>query len=321
MRRPRYHASALAGFALFLFIVVGAASLGAAAPPVVPPAGQPAQDVSVVNTPTVNVRPNAYVQPFGVPLAPPVYFVNFLLLYFSNPEITANMPAYRAALPQEVYQCLVENPLGCPYADMAPFFSEQALASGGGSRNKNTVWPESCQTDPPWQAFAPREYRRADQINEPLGTRHAEQLARAFGIDQEMILTEEEYACLIGGPGLPQDPFRELIVLCTLEFTNSKGHAVIPLSSYGLFPDEQGGVRSLCASEGTDKAPCLKANEIFVGPLQVIAAECGFEEKLRRLTNRNADARVHRARPRLSGYMGWGLHRRTPLSRQWRPIE
>jgi hypothetical protein len=146
--------------------------------------------------------PNAYVQPFGVPLAPPVYFVNFLLLYWSNPEIAAYMPAYRAALPQEVYQCLVENPLGCPYADMAPFFAEQALASGGGSRNKNTVWPVSCQTDPRWQALAPREYRRADQINEPLGTRQAEQLARALGIDQEMILTDDEYACLIGGPGL-----------------------------------------------------------------------------------------------------------------------
>jgi hypothetical protein len=228
--------------------------------------------------------PNAYVQPFGVPLAPPVYFVNFLLLYWSNPEIAAYMPAYRAALPQEVYQCLVENPLGCPYADMAEFFAEQALASGGGSRNKNTVWPVSCQTDPRWQALAPREYRRADQINEPLGTRRAEQLARAFGIDQEMILTGEEYACLIGGPGPLLRPFREQIVLCSIEFTNSKGHAVIPLSSYGLFPDAQGGVRSLCASEGTFEAPCLKANDIFFGPLEAIAAECGFEDKLRRLT-------------------------------------
>ena len=31
------------------------------------------------------------------------------------------------------------------------------------------------------------------------------------------------------------------------------------------------------------KAPCLKANDIFAGPLQAIAAECGFEHKLRRL--------------------------------------
>ena len=135
--------------------------------------------------------PNAYVQPFGVPLAPPVYFVNFLLLYWSNPEVAANMPAYRAALPQQVYECLLENPTGCPYPDMAQYFAEQA--SGGGSRN-NTVWPAQCQTDAQWEALAPREYRSTDQINEPLGTRHAGQLARALGIDQQMILTPQELA-------------------------------------------------------------------------------------------------------------------------------
>ena len=167
--------------------------------------------------------PNAYVQPFGVGLAPPVYFVNFLLLYWSNPEIAAYMPAYRAALPQEVYECLLEHPTGCPYPDMARYFAEQALGRGGGSRNKNTVWPASCQTDPRWQALAPREYRRTDQINEPLGTRNAEQLARALGIDQEMILTDEEYECLIGGPGPELHPFREQIFLCSIELTNSKG--------------------------------------------------------------------------------------------------
>jgi len=37
--------------------------------------------------------PSAYVAPYGVPLAPPIYFVNFLLLYFSNPETAAYMPA------------------------------------------------------------------------------------------------------------------------------------------------------------------------------------------------------------------------------------
>jgi hypothetical protein len=84
-------------------------------------------------------------------LAPPVYFVNFLLLYWSNPEVAANMPAYRAALPQQVYECLLENPTGCPYPDMAQYFAEQA--SGRGSRN-NTVWPAQCQTDPQWQALA-----------------------------------------------------------------------------------------------------------------------------------------------------------------------
>ncbi len=68
-----------------------------------------------------------YVEPFGVPVSPAMYLVNFILLYVSKPEIAANMPAYRAALPQEVYQCLGENPEGCPYPDMAKYFAEQAL--------------------------------------------------------------------------------------------------------------------------------------------------------------------------------------------------
>jgi hypothetical protein len=64
---------------------------------------------------------STYVKPFGVPLAPPIYLVNFLLLYFSNPETATNMPAYRVALPQEIYKCLVENPDGCRYPAMAQF--------------------------------------------------------------------------------------------------------------------------------------------------------------------------------------------------------
>src|SRR5262245_57236869 len=58
-------------------------------------------------------EPTTYVTPVGVPLAAPVYFVNFLISYFTNPEGAAFMPAYRAALPQEVYTCLVEHPEGC----------------------------------------------------------------------------------------------------------------------------------------------------------------------------------------------------------------
>jgi hypothetical protein len=112
---------------------------------------------------------SAYVEPFAVPLAPGVYLANFMLVYFSSPELAANMPAYRAALPQEVYECLVQYPEGgCYYPDMAKYFAEQALEIGG-SRNKNTFWPSSCQIDPRWQALAVPEYRQPDQINQPLG--------------------------------------------------------------------------------------------------------------------------------------------------------
>jgi hypothetical protein len=77
---------------------------------------------------------------FGVPVTPSVYLINFILLYFTNPEIAANMPAYRARLPQEVYKCLIENPDGCSYADMAQYFDERA------------TYPPSC-SDLYWTAY------------------------------------------------------------------------------------------------------------------------------------------------------------------------
>src|SRR5262245_6533284 len=68
---------------------------------------------SNLKSPAPPGSPSSAVQPFGVPLAPPVYLVNFLLLYFSNPETAALMPAYRVPLPQQVYKCLLKNPDGC----------------------------------------------------------------------------------------------------------------------------------------------------------------------------------------------------------------
>jgi hypothetical protein len=222
--------------------------------------------------------PSAFVEPFGVAVSPGAYLANFLLLYFSSPELGANMPAYRAALPQEVYQCLVENPEGCPYPDMAKYFAEQALEIGG-SRNKHTFWPSSCQIDPRWQALAPPVYRQPDQINQPLGRKKADQLARLLGMDQDMILTEEQYQCQIGTP--PRDPAREIVFLCEKDLSNSNGNAVIPLSSYGLSLNAQGDVRSNCAPH----APCLEFNKLALGPLEEIAKECGFVDKLGRLFN------------------------------------
>jgi hypothetical protein len=217
-----------------------------------------------------------YVAPFGVPLAPPIYLINFLLLYVSNPENAAFMPAYRVALPQAVYKCLVDNPDGCPYAEMERFFAEQAADTGDG-RNQKTFWPESCRTSPRLEDLAPTEDRRADQINEPLGRKRADQLAQLLGIKPDMILTNAEYQCLIGTP--PRNENQEIIYACTLDLTNSKRNADIPLSSWGLYQTSNGDVRSNCAPQ----APCLEFNQLFAGPLEKIAKQCGFANKLAHL--------------------------------------
>ena len=58
-------------------------------------------------------------------------------------------------------------------------------------------------------------------------------------------------------------------------------HAAIPLSSYGLYINNEGDVRSVCAP----KAPCLDVNMLLVGPFEQLALQCGFLEKFLRLLN------------------------------------
>jgi hypothetical protein len=190
--------------------------------------------------------------------------------------MAAYMPAYRVALPQEVYKCLADNPGGCPYAEMAPFFAEQA-ADTGDDRNQKTFWPESCRTSPQLENLGPPEDRRADQINEPLGRKKADRLAQLLGITPDVILTNEEYQCLIGAP--PRNENQEIIYACSLDLTNSRGNTDIPLSSWGLYQTSNGDVRSDCAPQ----APCLVFNQLFAGPLEKIAKQCGFANKLAHL--------------------------------------
>lgn len=261
-RTPR-HSSArnLLGITLGLLISASSACLAAQDGKTIPAAA---------NFPT----PGRQTIPFGVPLAPPIYFVNFMFLYFANPPTAALMPAYRAPLPQQVYDCLLANPDGCPYDQMARFFRQQATESPG--RGTNTDWPSYCQTTEPWQDLAPPVYQNADQINEPLGDDRAATLAHALGITPDMILTPSEYQCVMGVP--PRDPSQQIIYACFIDFTASKGNGVvIPLSSYGLNVNEQANVLSLCAPS----APCLEANKVFA-LLPEIADRCGFRDKLDR---------------------------------------
>jgi hypothetical protein len=215
---------------------------------------------------------------YGVALAPPVYFVNFLLLYMSNPNEAAKMPAYRTTLPRPLSDCLESKPQGCPYSAYALSFDDDTIG------NKNCDWPAECQTDPKWEQLAPGNAKDPAQINEPLGMERANQLAQQLGIDKAMILTDQEYQCTIGVP--PRDDDRQIIFACINNISNSKGNTNIPLSSYGLaITDDDNGsvpagdVQSLCAPN----APCLVFNDLFMGPLERIATVCGWETKLDRM--------------------------------------
>jgi hypothetical protein len=183
------------------------------------------------------------------------------------------MPAFKAPIPQPVVDCLEQNPTGtgCPYADYKQFFDEQIFD------NRKCFWPDKCQEAAKWAHLAPSKVRQAEDINAPLGRKRADQIAHVLGMDEGMILTEREYHCVIGIP--PRDRYREIIFRCIYNLTNSKGNAVIPLSSYGLNVTEEGNIRSICAPN----APCLEFNALFRGPLEAIFAECGCLEKFLRV--------------------------------------
>jgi hypothetical protein len=219
---------------------------------------------------------------YGVGVAPPIYFVNFLLLYMSNPNEAANMPAYRAPIPMALSDCLESDPEGCSYFEYALFFDDNAKG------NKRYDWPTDCQTDPKYERLAPSIASHPDQIDEPLGMDRANRLAEKLGMDKSMILTDQEYECTIGEP--PRDEDRNIIFACINNLTNSNGNTNIPLSSYGLAitTEDQseyvpaGYVQSVCAPN----APCLVFNDLFAGPLERIAAVCGWEKKLDRMVTK-----------------------------------
>jgi hypothetical protein len=220
---------------------------------------------------------------YGVALTPAVYFVNFIFMYFSNPDNAANMPAYRAPIPPELAGCLLEHPEGCRYADYQQYFNGQTFCSDG-NRGNVCRWKSECELEPSFQNLAPPEFNNRDQINEPLGINHATRLARSLDMDEEMVLTPHQYQCLIGTPG-HRSAAQDTIVECVDDLTNSNGNADIPLSSYGLSlldnpqqPSEP-VVRSVCAPH----AACLRMNQVLAESLEGLAQMCSFNDKLARL--------------------------------------
>ena len=197
-------------------------------------------------------------------------------MYMTNPNEAANKPAYRAPIHRALSECLWRYPEGCSYFDYARSFDDKAKG------NRRYDWPRLCQTDPKWERLAPSIARRPDQINEPLGLDRANWLAGQLNMDKSMILTDEEYESTIGIP--PRDDDRKIIFACINNLSNSNGNTNIPLSSYGLAitnadqssDPPSGDVQSLCAPE----APCLVFNALFDGPVERIAKNCGWFEKL-----------------------------------------
>jgi hypothetical protein len=238
-----------------------------------------AQEPAVSTNKAGNEKPNipankGVIAPYGMSTVPSIYLVNFLFIYVADPNVAANMPAFRTPIPQPVYDCLLQSPTGCPYAELEPFFAEDTNVGGG-----KTDWPRQCQEDPKWDRLAPPKAKQVEQINQSIGLERADQIAKALGIDARMVLTPAEYQCMIGTPENRTDD-QKTIYSCVQDLTNSNGNTDTPLSSYGIYINDGGNARSVCAPD----APCLNFNALLAGPLEQIARQCGFLHKLARLT-------------------------------------
>ena len=217
---------------------------------------------------------------FAVPVTPGVYLINFLFLYSANPEDAANMPAYMAPLPTELVACLRETPTGCAWEDYKQYFDVGGTASAAPtSLGCECDWQTDCQL-PDFQELSPGRYQVPAQINEPLGMVRAVEMARLLGLEDRMVLSKEEYDCVIGAAPRTED--QEIIFECVADLTNSTGNADIPLSSYGLDISPDGLLRSNCAPD----APCLAFNDLLAGPLEKLMADCGAAEKFLAMVTR-----------------------------------
>lgn len=178
-------------------------------------------------------------------------------------------------MPINLYACLVENPDGCPYAAMKGYLQDEKLAKTA------WAWPKTCRLRRKWQFLAPPDATRRSQLNTPIGRSQADALAQKLRLSANMTLTRKEYRCLIGTPGA-KTPAQRTISICLKDLTNSIGRTPVPLSSWGLSISSSGNIRSNCAPS----APCLAFNALFAGPLEKIAARCGFGRKLAALVKR-----------------------------------
>lgn len=202
------------------------------------------------------------------------------------------MPAFRAPLPQALSDCLRQNPQGCQWDTFKPYFVNSSQNSGDGQASLHLAqWGTNCQmTNQQLQNLAPSAYTLTSQINQPLGLARATTMAQALNIQKNMILTPEEYQCMIGSDPLKRTSAQQTIYQCIYNLTNTEGNSghETPLASYGLNITTNRLVQSVCAPA----SPCLDFNQLFVGPLQEIATQCGFEDKLHSLVSNTSFSEI-----------------------------
>jgi hypothetical protein len=169
----------------------------------------------------------------------------------------------------------------------------QAVAWAGA---RDAGFEQPFAGSPKYESSAPTEAPGARQINQPLGMKRADRIARELGLNRRHAFTAQQYRLLVSGKGVGGDSdsaklIRESIRILinttgTPEYVRVKGKLTpVVLGSYGLTVNRNG----LLESPANTDAPTRQINEV-IKPGGYFATWCrnnGAQASLRML-NRSA---------------------------------
>jgi hypothetical protein len=127
---------------------------------------------------------------------------------------------------------------------------------------------------PQYEHVAPTEMNHSGQLNQPIGQRAADEIAREIGLKKSDVLTEEQSRKFIAGEGVPGsgDPQQsKLVDQSVLILTNTEGHPLpykdengktgtSVLASYGVFVTTDGYLES----PAYETAPTYVVNSVIM---------------------------------------------------------
>jgi hypothetical protein len=123
---------------------------------------------------------------------------------------------------------------------------------------------------PKYKNYAPTEATSARQVNQPLGAKAADRIARVLGLNKRQAFTSMQFKLFISGKGVGGEPYpARLIDESVRILTNTTGNPLyanvngkltaIVLGSYGLMVNKAGELESPANAE----APTRKVNEVI----------------------------------------------------------
>lgn len=160
------------------------------------------------------------------------------------------------------------------------------------NRSSASAFKEPYAGAPRYERFAPSLAARRGEINRPLGTKAADRIAPAIGLDKAVVFTDRQYALFISGEGIggeraPAELVDESVRILTNTignplYTKVKGMVTpVVVGSYGLMVNTEG----MLESPANSTAPTRQVNSVIEpgGYLSTWCKNNGAEASLRAL--------------------------------------